>query len=72
MGGGGSSPATIFCKYSIPDKPMAAFANARGSSQVIVRVRGFDMAGNSKQRQANSKQQRAAGIKLLRLSFALT
>src|SRR6266853_159824 len=39
IGGGGSSPATIFCKYSRPDKPRPASARARGSSQLIVRVR---------------------------------
>jgi len=43
MGGGGSSPATIFFKYSSPDKPTAAFARSRGSSQVIVRVRVLDI-----------------------------
>ena len=39
IGGGGNSPATIFCKYSRPDRPLPASARARGSSQVIVRVR---------------------------------
>src|ERR1700686_3143399 len=39
IGGGGSSPATIFCKYSRPDKPRPASARALGSSQLIVRVR---------------------------------
>src|SRR5882762_8053346 len=39
IGGGGSSPATIFCKYSRPDKPRPASARARGSSQLIVSVR---------------------------------
>src|SRR5882672_8396253 len=39
IGGGGSSPATIFCKYSRPDKPRPASAKTRGSSQLIVRVR---------------------------------
>src|SRR6266516_2663247 len=39
IGGRGSSPATILRKYSKPDKPRPASARARGSSQLIVRVR---------------------------------